>query len=180
MPDRTKPKRTLAEGKYLRLVARGRWEWAERTNTSCAAVIIPVTAKGEMVLIDQYRFPLEGRVIELPAGLVGDEPDGKDEALLEAAKRELMEETGYSAPSWKFMLHGPSSPGMTDECYSMFLATGAEKTGEGGGDGSEDIVVHAVPLAETLNWIETQRKTGRFIDPKVYLGYHLALANQNR
>ena len=46
----------MAEGKYVRLVASGRWEWAERVNTSGAVVIVPVTSDQELVLIEQYRL----------------------------------------------------------------------------------------------------------------------------
>ena len=75
----------LAEGKYVRLVKRGRWEWVERTNCASAVVIMPVTREREVVFIEQYRHPLDAKVIELPAGLVGDDPGTGDEERLAAA-----------------------------------------------------------------------------------------------
>jgi len=165
----------LAEGKYVRLVARGRWEWAERTNTTGAAVIVAVTSKGEMVLIDQFRHPLSARVIELPAGLVGDEAGTEHEEWVEAARRELFEETGYVSDRWQYLIEGPSSPGLTNESYALFLALDARKTGDGGGDDSEDIHVRLVPLANVEIWLEEQRKAGLFVDPKVYAGLFFAV-----
>jgi ADP-ribose pyrophosphatase len=168
------PRRVLAEGKYVRLVARGRWEWAERTNTTGAVVVVAVTEAGELILVDQYRHPLDRRVIELPAGLVGDEPGSRHEEWIEAARRELHEETGYVSDRWEFLIEGPSSPGLTDESYALFLARDARQTGEGGGDGTEDIAVRLVPLDRVEVWLEEQRQQGLLVDPKVYAGLYFA------
>jgi ADP-ribose pyrophosphatase len=167
-------KEILAEGKYVRLVKQGRWEWAERTNCSSAAVIVPVTREKQLVFVEQYRYPLDARVIELPAGLVGDDPGTDDEEWLTAAKRELLEETGYASEHWKYLLEGPSSPGLATECFAMFLATDAVRVGDGGGDGTEDITVHLVPLAEAETWLAEKRKAGLQVDPKVYTGLYFA------
>ena len=88
-------RRVLAEGKYLRLVAESGWEWVERLNASGAAVIAALTDDRRLVLVEQYRIPLHARVLDLPAGLVGDEPGAAGEAMIDAARRELFEETGY-------------------------------------------------------------------------------------
>jgi 8-oxo-dGTP pyrophosphatase MutT (NUDIX family) len=93
-------RRILAEGKFLRLVVENGWEWVERRNTQGAVVIAAITEHNEIVLIEQYRIPLAARVIELPAGLAGDEPGSRHEALIEAARRELLEETGYFGSTW--------------------------------------------------------------------------------
>jgi ADP-ribose pyrophosphatase len=164
----------LAEGKYVRLVKRGRWEWVERTNCSSAAVIMPVTREKQVVFVEQYRHPLSAKVIELPAGLVGDEPGTDGEHWLVAAKRELLEETGYASEHWKFLLEGPSSPGLTNEGYAMYLATDAYRVADGGGDETEEIAVHLVPLDEAEAWLQKQREAGMLIDPKVYTGLYFA------
>ncbi|MGW8257027.1 MAG: NUDIX hydrolase [Thermoguttaceae bacterium] len=166
--------RVIAEGKYVRLVARGRWEWAERTNTAAAAVITAVTRNAEMVLIEQHRPPLDAWVVELPAGLVGDETHLKEEEMIEAAKRELLEETGYVSAAWRHLFDGPSSPGLTNEHYAMYLAKDVEKTGPGGGDDSEDIHVRLVPLDQVENWIAEKQQQGLQVDPKVYIGLYFA------
>jgi ADP-ribose pyrophosphatase len=172
-------RRVIAEGKYVRLVAQGRWEWAERTNTKAAAVIVAVTADGRMVLIEQYRHPLGAWVVELPAGLVGDEPGAGQEDWIEAARRELWEEAGYVSEDWQYLLEGPSSPGLTSEHYSMYLAMGAKKVGEGGGDESEDIRVCPVPLDQVEAWLDEQRRRGLQVDPKVYIGLYFAMRAVN-
>jgi len=166
--------RVLAEGKYVRLVARGRWEWAERTNTSGAVVIVAVTSDRQLVLIEEYRHPLSARVVELPAGLVGDEPGTGEEDLVEAAKRELFEETGCVSQQWRHLIEGPSSPGLTNEHYTMFLALDAKKVGAGGGDDSEDIHVHMVPLDQVETWLQERQRQGLLVDPKVYTGLYFA------
>jgi ADP-ribose pyrophosphatase len=167
-------RRLLAEGKYIRLVARGRWEWAERTNTSGAVVIVALTPDRRIVFIEEYRRPLDARVVELPAGLVGDEPGTDNENVVEAAKRELLEEAGCVSNNWQRLIEGPSSPGLTNERYTMYLALDAEKTGDGGGDDTEDIHVCLVPLSEAEAWLDDRRKHGLLVDPKVYAALYFA------
>ena len=95
-------RRLLAEGKYLRLVAQSGWEWVERVNASGAAVIAAVTGDERLVLVEQYRIPMQCRVLDLPAGLVGDDPAAAGEAMIDAARRELFEETGYEGTRLAF------------------------------------------------------------------------------
>jgi ADP-ribose pyrophosphatase len=170
----------LAEGKFVRLVKRGRWEWAERTNCSSAVVIVPVTREKELVFIEQYRPPIGANVIEFPAGLVGDEPDMSGEELLTAARRELTEETGFASDHWQFLLEGPSSPGLTNEAYAMFLATDAYRVGDGGGDETEEIAIHLVPLEKAEVWLREKRNAGTPVDPKVYAGLYFAFKDMIR
>ena len=85
-------------GRYLNLVERAGWEYRTRSNASAVVVIIAVTDDDRLLLVEQLRRPLEARVIELPAGLVGDTGD-PEEDVLEAANRELVEETGFEAES---------------------------------------------------------------------------------
>ncbi len=172
MSSNNSPK-VLGEGQYLRLVAADGWEWAERHNCTNAVIVVPITRAGELVLIEQYRIPLGRDVLGLPAGLVGDEDDG-DEAPLMAARRELHEETGFEATQWRRVLAGPSSPGLTDESFELYVATGAQKTGPGGGDESEQIRVHVIPLGEVEPWLASIQRRGIVIDPKVYLALYFA------
>src|SRR5580704_13589060 len=97
MRQSSDPKRTLFEGKHIRMVARGDWEYAERKNVTGIVAIIAVTAEGKLLLVEQYRPPLGKTVIELPAGLAGDIAGQEGEAMVTAARRELLEETGYEA-----------------------------------------------------------------------------------
>jgi ADP-ribose pyrophosphatase len=116
---------------------------------------------------------LRASVIELPAGLAGDVPEDADEPLEAAARRELVEETGYEATNLERLFEGPLSAGMTTEVVTFFRATGLTKTGAGGGDGSESITVHEVPLAEADRWLAGQAAAGKLVDPKVYVGLYV-------
>ena len=131
--------RVLGEGKFTRLVAADHWEWVERLNASGGVVIAAITTDQELVLVEQYRIPLDARVLELPAGLAGDSPEVADEPLVEAVHRELLEETGYEASDWQWLIDGPSSAGLTNESFQLFLARNAHKVAAGGGDAQEDI-----------------------------------------
>jgi ADP-ribose pyrophosphatase len=168
--SRSDERRLLAEGKYLRLVAQSGWEWVERVNTSGAAVIAAVTDEGSLILVEQFRIPMQRRVLDLPAGLVGDDPGAAGEALIDAARRELYEETGYEGGEWHFAVSGPASPGLATEVYSLFVVRGVKKTGPGGGDARENIEVHLVPLAGLDAWLDAKRRSGVMVDPKIYLG----------
>lgn len=172
--DSSQPRRVLAEGRFARLVAQDGWEWVERVNARGAAVIVAVTPDGRLLLVEQYRIPLGRRVIELPAGLVGDTPGSEQEPMAEAARRELLEETGYEAAEMEFLAEGPGSAGLTSESYGLYLARHVRRAGSGGGDPSEDIEVHAVPLEKVEGWLDEKRRQGIMVDPKVYAGLYFA------
>jgi ADP-ribose pyrophosphatase len=166
--------RILGQGRFLRLVEDGGWEYTERMGSSGVVVIVPVTEKGEIVLVEQYRPPLKKRVLELPAGLVGDIAGFEDEAFETAAARELEEETGFKASSLRLMASGPSSAGSSNVLLHFYLATGLRQSGKGGGDEHEDIEVHVVPLAEAEAFAASRAAEGRLIDPKLYAGLYFA------
>lgn len=162
----------VADARYLRLVRRRGWEFVERKSISGIVVIAAVTSDRRLLLVEQYRPPVDGHVIELPAGLAGDSPDAKDESLEEAAQRELLEETGYRAGKMIRAFHGPPSAGITSEQLTFFLALDVEFVHPGGGDRSEDITVHAVALDEVSQWLEEQARRGKAIDVKIYAGLY--------
>lgn len=164
--------KVLCTGNYLRLMRSDHWEYADRLNISGVVGIAAVTEGNELVMIEQYRPPVGKRVIELPAGLAGDIVGSEGEDLVEAAKRELLEETGYSASTMTFICEGPPSAGTTSEIITMFLAEGLKKVGDGGGDHSEDITVHIVPLDEVHAWLEANRREGLQIDLRIYTGLY--------
>jgi len=154
-------------GRYLGIAERDNWEFTVRTNASGVVVLIPVTPDGDLVLVEQFRPPVAARVIELPAGLAGD-AEFNGESLAEAAERELLEETGYRAGHMTRLLDCPSSAGLTNEIISFFLAQDLQRVGPGGGDTSENIVVHEIPVEDVCHWLGEQRSAGCMIDPKVY------------
>src|SRR5439155_18973651 len=101
------------------------------------------------------------RVIELPAGLAGDAKAHEREDLEVAARRELLEETGYAARRMQRVAAGVPSAGMTDEVITLFLAAGLTRAGAGQGDGEEDITVHEVALEEVEQWLTAREREGR-------------------
>ena len=164
----------LATGRFLRLVCRDGWEYVERINGNPPVGIVAVTPQGSILLVEQFRRPLGRTCIELPAGLVGDLTGQENEAVKVAAARELEEETGYRPASVELLTEGPSSAGLTSETIRLVRATDLMKVSAGGGDESEDIIVHEVPLAEVAAWLDERRQAGVPIDAKVYAGLWFA------
>src|SRR3546814_851651 len=83
------------------------------------------------------------------------------------AERELEEETGYRAAHWRTVGEFYSSPGMVSESFTLLIATGLTKIGEGGGVDGEDIIVHRVPLAGIADFVTAKRAEGCGIDVRV-------------
>jgi len=160
------PVETMWEGKFVRALRRGKWEYAGRTN-SIRAVVILAEHDGKIILVDQPRVPPDCRCIELPAGLVGDEdPEATPETT---AIKELEEETGFTAERVERLGDFYASPGMLSESFTLVRAHGVRKIGEGGGTESEDINVHLVPRTEIANFIEQKRAEGFGVDVKLLL-----------
>lgn len=157
----------LFRGTWLGIAEQDDWEFATRINAGAVVVLIPVTDDDCLVLVEQYRIPVAGRVIELPAGLVGD-GDNAGEDLASAAGRELEEETGFVAGRLLPVLECPSTAGLCDERVVFFLAEGLRRVGPGGGDESEDIQVHIVALAQMDDWLAQRHRDGVLLDPKVF------------
>ena len=123
----------LCTGKFLVLVREGHWEYVDRIGATGAAIIVAVTDEQKLLLVEQYRIPVHARTIELPAGIVGDEPGGLGESPTAAAKRELLEETGYAANRVEILTTGPASSGLTSEVVTLLLASGLKRLNAGGG-----------------------------------------------
>ena len=167
MPD--PPPTTIHADKHLAVLQRGRWQYVTRPNATGVIAIVAQHDDGRIVLIEQHRPPVNARVIELPAGLVGDDGD-PDEPLLEAAKRELEEETGYTARDWRALTTASSSAGLTDETVTFFGATGLTKTGTGGGVGGEDITLHEVPHDTLPAWLAERQAGGTQVAASLLAG----------
>ncbi|THD06063.1 NUDIX hydrolase [Rhodanobacter lindaniclasticus] len=168
--DASAPVETLCEGRWLSLRKRGRWEYAERNNPAGAVIIVAVTPEDRVLFVEQYRVSILQNTIEMPAGLVGDLADQADESALVAAQRELEEETGYRCASVEFIHRGPSSSGMSTEMIAFVRARDLQKIGPGGGDETENIVVHEVPRREAGAWLFARAAEGYSIDPKLFAG----------
>ena len=172
MTEEQPGKKSLHKGRFLAMFERGGWEYVDRVGASGVVVILAVTDANELVLVEQHRVPVGASVIELPAGLAGDLPDARDEDFREAARRELLEETGYEAENIEFLCEGPPSAGLTSEIQTLLRATGIRKTGPGGGDESEDITVHTIALDQLDNWLSGAMQRGCLVDPKIYAGLY--------
>ena len=155
---------TVWQGKFITVRRWGTWEYVGRTRGIHAAVILAVV-DGDVLLVEQYRVPLGGPCLELPAGLVGDKSEGEEIEV--AAARELEEETGYRPDAIETIGRFASSPGMVSETFSLVRATGLRKVGEGGGEPGENITVHRVPLAQIPAFVAAKRAQGMFIDVKL-------------
>lgn len=166
---------TLYEGEYLRLKKRGRWEYAERTNASSAVIVVAVTPDDRVLFVEQYRHPVQAPSIEMPAGLVGDH--GTVESVETAARRELLEETGWEAEHIEYLMAGPSSSGMSNEMIAFVRARGLRRIHAGGGDETEQITVHEVPRQEAAAWLHGKLQQGYSIDPKLYAGLYFLERN---
>ncbi|WP_243039345.1 NUDIX hydrolase [Dyella sedimenti] len=169
-PDAHAPVETLYVGKWLSLRKRGRWEFAERNNPGGAVIILAVTPEDKVLFVEQYRVSILKNTIEMPAGLVGDLHEHGDEDALLAAGRELEEETGYRCKRLQYVHEGPSSSGMSTEMITFVRAWELEKVGPGGGDETENIVVHEVPRREAGQWLFARAAEGYSIDPKLFAG----------
>jgi ADP-ribose pyrophosphatase len=161
---------TLCNGKWLRLKRRGRWEYAERTNPGGGVMIIAVTEEERILFVEQYRPAIECMTIEMPAGLVGDVASSAGESAIDAAHRELVEETGYRAGAIDFLMSGPTSAGMSNEILAFVRARDLVRVEAGGGDETEEITLHEVPRSEAAAWLVEKINAGYSIDPKMFAG----------
>ncbi len=168
--DAGAPLETLCVGRWLSLRKRGRWEYAERNNPAGAVIILAVTPEDKVLFVEQYRVAILQKTIEMPAGLIGDLAGQSDESALVAAQRELEEETGYRCQRAEFVHRGPSSSGMSSEMIAFVRAWDLHKVGPGGGDESENIVVHEVSRNEAEAWLFARAAEGYSIDPKLFAG----------
>jgi ADP-ribose pyrophosphatase len=126
-----------------------------------SAVMMPVDEKNRVLLVKQYRLPAGQDLWELPAGKIDD-----GENALQAAKRELVEETGLRAKKWKKLTTFYPSPGFVEEKMTIFLATGLTQ-GEARPMEDERIDTRWFTKKELKEWIGKNK----IIDGKTMIGY---------
>lgn len=165
---------TLFETRWLGLHRIGHWDFVRRPHSDACVGILAITAAEEIVLVEQFRVPVQRHVIEIPAGLVGDEAEHVGESLATTARRELLEETGYQAGAMEPLISSPTSAGMTSEITHFFQATDLVRAHDGGGVAGENITVHHVPLAGLRAWLGAQESAGKCIDFKIHAALWLA------
>lgn len=119
-----------------------------------AVCVVPVTDDGRVVVERQYRYPIDEVITEIPAGKL----DFEEEDRLEAAKRELKEETGITADNWTDMgIYYPAAA-YSDERITMYLATGLHK-GEQHLDPDEILDIYEIPIEELVGDIMSGKIT---------------------
>ncbi|WP_445492084.1 NUDIX domain-containing protein [Niallia sp. 03133] len=118
-----------------------------------AVAIIAMTDEERIVMVEQYRKPLEKEIVEIPAGKL---EKGEDPAV--CAKRELEEETGYGCNNLELLTSFYTSPGFADELVHIYLAKGLYKIEEGAGlDEDEFVNLMEVTLEEAEEMVKNQR-----------------------
>ncbi len=156
MPLQIVSKEKIFKGKFTSLWStkfldksnkEGVWEWMEKPD---AVIIIPITKDGKLVLIKNYRVPIERYCIEFPAGLL----DQKGENREDAARRELLEETGYIAEKFIPLRPVANVPASLNNFLYPYVALGAQRVNNNSGDVNEDIEVIEIPCYELFDFYE--------------------------
>jgi ADP-ribose pyrophosphatase len=125
-----------------------------------AVVVLPVFDDGRVLLERQFRYPMHSVFIEFPAGKID---PGEDH--LECAKRELMEETGYSAREWHYLATIHNAIAYSDEHLEIYLARGLV-AGQAKLDEGEFLETFTATLPEMLDWV----REGKITDVKTVIG----------
>ncbi|MEN9214473.1 MAG: NUDIX hydrolase [Gloeomargarita sp. DG02_4_bins_56] len=143
--------------------SEGEWDCVRHPG---GALAVPVTPEGQLVLVRQYRFAAQGRLLEFPAGTLeaGEEP-------LTTIQRELQEETGYQAHKWQSLGEFFLAPGYSDEVIYAYLATDlAPLAQQPERDADEDMEVVLLSPQELAAAIDR----GEGVDAKTIAGFFLA------
>lgn len=154
------------EGNFLRMnvdeviMPDGKLSVREYVTHPGAVVIIPLLENGKLVLERQHRYPLHQDFYELPAGKIDD-----DEDSLACAQRELLEETGYIASSWRYITTLYPCIGYSNEKLIYFLAKELNFQGTCPDDG-EHLEIFTISFSEALEWI----RAGKITDNKTVSG----------
>ncbi len=131
------------------------------------AVVVPVFDNGDVLLIKQYRYPIDKVIYELPAGKLnnGEDPE-------QCARREMEEETGYKADRFEKLTAFYTTPGFCTEILHIYLATGLQELASGQRleEGEASITIEKFPLKRTLELIESEE----IVDGKTIVGLFLA------
>ncbi|RWR15034.1 NUDIX domain-containing protein [Siminovitchia fortis] len=157
--EKTVSTETIFEGKIISVqvdeveLPNGKLSKREIVRHPGAVALIALTDENKIVMVEQYRKPLERSLLEIPAGKLepGEEPAA-------TAERELEEETGYRAGKMEYISSFYTSPGFADEIIHLYLATGLEKV-ENPADGDEDefVELFELTLEEALECIRNER-----------------------
>jgi ADP-ribose pyrophosphatase len=125
-----------------------------------AVVILPLFDDGTVLMERQFRYPVNQVFIEFPAGKIN-----PNEEPLVCAKRELLEETGFSAHDWRFVCTIHNAIAYSDEFLDIFVARGLT-AGERQLDDGEFLDTFRAPITDVLSWV----REGKITDVKTVIG----------
>lgn len=135
-----------------------------------ASAVVPVDDEGNVYLVRQFRCPFEKVMTEIPAGKL----DFVDEDRLAAAKRELKEETGFTAGKWVHLTDMATTPGFTNELIGLYLATDLTR-GDADPDEDEFLDLVRLPLSKAVEMVNS----GEIYDSKTIVGLLMAASRLN-
>lgn len=169
-------KKKIYDGRFIKLWAtdfldkEGKPQIWESMAKSDVIAVFPLTEDGKVILIKNYRVPVEAYVIETPAGMMDHDGESHETAI----RRELLEETGYDAAKFYPLPAWPYRSGSSQNKIYGFIATGLKKINNAIGDATEDIEVMEVPVAELMNlWLKPE--PGVFFQPEIIAMYQAAI-----
>jgi ADP-ribose pyrophosphatase len=118
-----------------------------------AVAVVAIDDADRVLMVRQWRHATGGPLLEIPAGTLDRHPDGSLEDHAVAAARELEEETGSRAASWRYLGSFYTAPGFTSELMHLYVATGLTSSHEDGlrPDEDEHLELQAIPFAEALS-----------------------------
>ncbi|SDY89406.1 NUDIX domain-containing protein [Tindallia californiensis] len=151
MEEKTLKSHKIYEGKIISLridtveLPDQKYSKREVVEHSGAAAVIPMTKEGNVILVKQYRKPVESCLLEIPAGRLEQDEDPET-----CAKRELMEETGYWSNHFEKLMVYYTSPGFSNELIHIYLAYDVEE-GKSNPDEDEYLEVLSIPFDHLLN-----------------------------
>ena len=154
------------EGKFLKVqkdkvaLPDGQHTSREYIRHPGAVVILPLLDDGTVLMERQFRYPLNQVFIEFPAGKID-----PDEDPLACAKRELEEETGYTATDWQFVSVIHNAIAYSDEHLDLYLARGL-RAGTAKLDDGEFLETFTATIDELLDWV----RSGKITDVKTVIG----------
>jgi ADP-ribose pyrophosphatase len=164
--ERTLASKTVYQGRLLQVLEDevqlpdGKTARREYVRHPGAVAMVPMLDEETVVLVWQFRYPVRRHFYEVPAGKIdaGEKP-------LQTARRELREECGYEAASWRQLTTLHTCIGYSDERIELYLARGLTRVAHISEDG-EFIEQVPLKLAVALEWV----KNGRITDPKTIVG----------
>ncbi|MBM6619963.1 NUDIX hydrolase [Bacillus suaedaesalsae] len=157
--ENTLSSQTIFQGRVIDLIVEevqlpdGKTSNREIVKHPGAVAIIPITAEGKIILVEQFRKALERSIIEIPAGKLekGEQPE-------HTAIRELEEETGYNCKSLTHLISFYTSPGFADEIIHLYIAEGlTKKQDKLDLDEDEFVEVMEVSLEEAVQLVKEQK-----------------------